>query len=117
MIVVKQFAAEFQVQLVVKLVDPFANMLGLHFQIFFVVKSILFMALFSFSVISTYSIRAGTAPGKSFFRLQRWEFVTVPPGRAFLHRPRGKKECLGHPVHREVIFEGREKKMKKCLLF
>lgn len=75
------------------------------------------MALFSFSVISTYSIRAGTAPGKSFFRLQRWEFVTVPPGPGISCTDRGKEEYLGHPAHREVIFEGREKKMKKCLLF
>ena len=37
--IVEQLSAEFQIQLVVKLVDAVADVLGLHFQVFFIVKS------------------------------------------------------------------------------
>ena len=37
--IVEQLSAEFQIQLVVKLVDAVADVLGLHFQVFLIVKS------------------------------------------------------------------------------
>ena len=37
--IVEQLSTEFQIQLVVKLVDAVADVLGLHFQVFFIVKS------------------------------------------------------------------------------
>ena len=39
MVIVEQLAAEFQIQLIVKLGNAFTNVLGLHFQILFVVKT------------------------------------------------------------------------------
>ena len=39
MVIVKKLAAEFQIQLVVKHVNPIHNMLGLHFQVFLIVEA------------------------------------------------------------------------------
>ena len=40
-VIIKKLAAEFQIKLVVKFTDAFANMFGLHLQIFVIVKSCL----------------------------------------------------------------------------
>ena len=42
MVIVEQLAAELQIQLTAELVDAFADVFGLHFQIFFIVESDLF---------------------------------------------------------------------------
>ena len=39
MIIIKQFASEFKIKLVAKFSDPVSDMFGLHFQIFFIVKT------------------------------------------------------------------------------
>ncbi len=39
MVIVKKLSAELQIKLVAELVDAFLDVLGLHFQIFFVVKT------------------------------------------------------------------------------
>ena len=49
MMVVKQLATQFEIQLAIELCDTFTDMLGLNLEVFLVVKSYFDNALFTFS--------------------------------------------------------------------
>ena len=51
MIVVKKLSSEFKIKLVVKFSDTLTDMLGLHFQIFFIIESNFFHTDFPLSCI------------------------------------------------------------------